>query len=285
MIILPIINKGRIMFAEVTLKDAQKIHSGVVFEGMQESDVIVNQQPYSESSYLHDKEDSSVVSFIRNSSLISQKDFMVTTREERESSKYDVYQVKQPPKFVNKALDNLYASVITDMRKELPGTKKGRYISLDKLGLDDELSDEKIQTLKNVVRSERNSGLWPRLFAQAGIDDIPKTLEFLEHFDCTIIPDSTIAEDELQSVLSSLEPLNSQDYHNLGKTYRMAKENQSVYSKLAVVYHEIYQQPYRLIQSPKQRSRELGDKGYQKVKAPGEVINFGNEGHEFRRAA
>ena len=120
------------MFAEVTLKDAQKIHSGVVFEGMQESDVIVNQQPYSESSYLHDKEDSSVVSFIRNSSLISQNDFMVSTREGRES-KYDVYQVKQPPKFVNKALDNLYASVITDMRKELPGTKKGRYISLDKL--------------------------------------------------------------------------------------------------------------------------------------------------------
>ena len=152
MIILPIINKGRVMFAEVTLKDAQKIHSGVVFEGMQESDVIVNQQPYSESSYLHDKEDSSVVSFIRNSSLISQNDFMVSTREGRES-KYDVYQVKQPPKFVNKALDNLYASVITDMRKELPGTKKGRYISLDKLGLDDELSDEGKQYAMNALDS------------------------------------------------------------------------------------------------------------------------------------
>lgn len=285
MLVLPIVNRGRIMHVKISLKDAEKIHNSVILEGTKESDVIVNQQPFSESSYLHDKEDSSVVNFIRNTSLISHNDFLVTTREESESNRYDVYQVKQPPKFINTALDNLYASAITDMRKEIPNVKKGRYVSFEKLGLGDHLTDEKLSRLQQIVRTERNTSRWPQLFEQAGIADIPRTLEFLNHFDCTIISDTTIPEETIQTSIAAMEPLNTQEYRNLKKYYQMAQSNQDVYSRLSVAYHSIYNQPYRLIMSEKQKSRAtMGnyEVARQKIKVPNEVVN---EVHDYAKAA
>lgn len=283
MLVLPIVNRGRIMNVRISLKDAKKIHSSVILEGTKESDVIVNQQPFSESSYLHDREDNSVVNFIRNTSLISHNDFFVTTREEAESPRYDVYQVTQPPKFVNSALDSLYANAITDMRKEIPNSVKGRYLSLEKIGLGKQLSDEKLARLQQIIKTERNSSRWPQLFEQAGIADVPRMLEFLNHFDCTIISDTTIPEDAIQAAVSAMEPLNTQDYRNLKKYYQMAQVNQKIYSKLAVAYHSIYNQPYRLIMSEKQRARQDGvEHAKQKVKLPNEVIS---EGHDYAKAA
>ena len=285
MLVLPIVNRGRIMNVRVSLKDAKKIHNSVILEGTKESDVIVNQQPFSESSYLHDREDSSVVNFIRNTSLISHNDFFVTTREEAESNRYDVYQVKQPPKFINPALDTLYANAITDMRKEIPNSVRGRYLSLEKIGLGDSLSEEKLSRLQQIIKTERNSSRWPQLFEQAGIADIPRTLEFLNHFDCTIISDTTIPEDAIQTAVVAMEPLNTQDYRNLKKYYQMAQSNQEIYSRLALAYHSIYQQSYRLIMSEKQRARHDGvdyEHVKQKVKMPNEVIP---EGHDYAKAA
>lgn len=285
MLVLPIVNRGRVMHVKVSLKDAEKIHNSVILEGTKESDVIVNQQPFSESSYLYDKEDSSVVNFIRNTSLISQNDFLVTTREESESNRYDVYQVKQPPKFINSALDNLYASAITDMRKEIPNVKKGRYLSFEKLGLGDYLTDEKLSRLQQIIRTERNSSRWPQLFEQAGIADIPRTLEFLNHFDCTIISDTTLPEETIQTSIAAMEPLNTQEYRNLKKYYQMAQSNQDIYSRLSIAYHSIYNRPYRLIMSEKQKSRvnmSADEAVKQKVKVPNEVVN---EVHDYAKTA
>lgn len=113
------------------------------------------------------------------------------------------------------ALDNLYASAITDMRKEIPNVKKGRYLSFEKLGLGDHLTDEKLSRLQQIIRTERDSSRWPQLFEQAGIADIPRTLEFLNHFDCTIISDTTLPEETIQTSIAAMEPLNTQEYRNL----------------------------------------------------------------------
>ncbi len=280
MLVLPIVNRNRVMHVKVSLKDANKIHNSVILEGAKESDVIVNQHNFLESSYLNDKEDSSVVNFIRNTSLTSQNDFLVTTREEVESNRYDVYQVKQPPKFVNRALDGLYASVITDMRKEIPNMNKGRYLSFEKLGFDNYLTDDAIARLQEIIKTEPNRARWPELFRQAGISDIPQTFEFLNHFDCTIISDTTLPEDSIQGVLKSMEFLNTQDYRNLKKYYNMAQSNQKIYSRLATAYYLIYQQPYKLIMSEKQKAKIAGvpyDHVRQKVKLPYEIGMEGND--------
>ena len=82
MLVLPIVNRNRVMNVQVSLKDAEKLHNSVVLENTKESDVIVNQHNFLDSSYEQDKEDNSVVNFIRNTSLISQNDFLVTTRKQ-----------------------------------------------------------------------------------------------------------------------------------------------------------------------------------------------------------
>lgn len=283
MLVLPIVNRGRIMHVRISLKDAEKIHNSVILEGLKESDVVVNQQLFSESSYLYDKEDSSVVNFIRNTSLISHNDFLVTTREENGSNRYDVYRVKQPPKFINEALDNLYASAITDMRKEIPNVRRGRYLSLEKLGLGESLTDEKLSKLQQIVRSEPNSSRWTQLFEQAGIADISRILEFLNHFDCTIVSDTTLPENTIQTAIAAMEPLNTQEFRNLKKYYQIAQSNQDIYSRLSVAYHSIYNQPYRLIMSEKQKKRDETaniEMARQKVKVPKEV----GEGYDYVKA-
>lgn len=274
MLVLPIVNHGRIMHVKISLKDAEKIYNSVILEETKESDVIVNQQLFSESSYLDDKENNSVVKFIRNTSLVSRNDFLVTTREEAESNRYDVYRVKQPPKFINLALDNLYASVITDMRKEIPNNNvKPHYVSFEKLGFNEALTDEKIARLQQIVQEEKDRSRWPRLFEQAGIADIPYMLEFLNHFDCTVISNTTLPEATLQSILALLEPTQISVYKEASKYYKIAKSNEKIYDKLKVAYHSIYQGPYRLIMSEKQKKQEVSslEKGWQKVKLPNEV--------------
>lgn len=289
MLVLPIVNRNRVMNVKISLKGAQKIHSGVILENIKESDVIVNQHNFLDSSYKADSEDNSVVNFIRNTSLISRNDFLVTTREEVESNRYDVYQIKQPPKFINPALDNLYASVITDMRKEIPNVKRGRYLSFEKLGFKRCLTDEKIARLQQIIRTESDRSVWPKLFEKAGISDLSQTLEFLDNFNCTIISDTTLPEATLQDTIRCLEPLNTQDFRNLKKYYHMAKENQEIYSRLSVVHHLIYNQPYHLITSDKKNSKQSeqskivdSDHVKQKVKVFNEVSS---EVSEYGKAA
>ena len=277
MLVLPIVNRNRVMNVRVSLKDAKKIHNSVVLENTKESDVVVNQHNFSDSSYQQD--DSGVVNFIRNTSLISQNDFLVTTREEAESNRYDVYQVKQPPKFINPALDNLYANVITDMRKEIPNVRRGRYLSFEKIGLGQYLTQEKIARLQQIIKTEQDRNRWPVLFERAGIADLYQTLEFLNHFNCTVISDTTLPEATLQSTLQALEPLNTQDYRNLKKYYHIAQTNQEIYSRLSLVHHLLYNSPYQLIRTDKKRENTVSaqntlidfEQAKQKIKIPNEV--------------
>lgn len=295
MLILPIINynrekdRNRIMEIQITLKDAKKIYSSVILENTSESEVVINHKFFSESSYSHDKSDSSVVDFIRNSSLVSKNDFLITTREEADSNRYDVYQVKQPPKFVNKALDNLYASVITDMRKNIPNGKGSHKISFEKLGFDEVLTEEKINRLREIVKTNPDRSQWPRLFEQAGIDDLSQTLEFLDHFNFTIIKESIRPEELIESVIQSFESSQSQEYRVLKKYHNIAKSNQQFYSKLSLVNHLLYNQPYHLITSDKSREfagrQESQITDYEQARQKIKVANEGMEVADYGKAA
>ena len=257
MLILPIVNRNRILNVEVKLKSANKIHTGVKFSDAVESDIIVNGQNFSKSIYNDEKSDIAVLNFIRNSSLRYKRKYLITTREESSSDLYDVYEVSQPPKRVNQALDNLYTSVITDMRKEIPGTKKGRYVSLQKLGVSEYLTDEKIEKLENIVKNVKDKSKWPILFDEAGILDLIDTLNFMEYFDCTVISDTTIPENNLQEIIDSLSKLNTRDSKNLSNYYNMALSNRDIYAKISYINKIIYDRPLTLIQSTKQKQKQL----------------------------
>ena len=258
MLILPIVNRRRILNVAIRIKSAEKIKTGVCYDDAKESDIIVNRERFSNSSFSESREITAPVDFIRSRSLLYPRSFLVTTREENNSSFYDVYQVAQPPKKVNDSLDKLYSKAITDLRKEIPGTKgRGRYVSFKKLGIDNHLTEEKIAKLQRIVREERNQDRWPELFAKEGIMDLSQTVDFIKNFECTVISDTTIPEDSLQDTLKSLSSINTRDFKNLNNYYQMAKTNTEIYTKISYINKIIYDQPLTLIRSKTEDPKKL----------------------------
>ena len=181
------------------------------------------------------------------------RNYLITTRGERDSNLYDVYEVAPPPRKVSDGLDNLYGRVLTDMRKEIPGTNTGRYISFEKVGLGKSITDEKIMKLQRIVKEERDTSKWPVLFEQAGIADLTDTVNFIRNFDCTVVTDTTIPEDSLNDTLKALEVIHTRDSKNLRNYYNMALENRDIYAKLSYINQIVYNQPLNLIQSNRQK--------------------------------
>ena len=266
MLILPIVNNKRVMNVEIRLKGAAKIRQGVSYDDANERDIIVNREKFSDSIYHHSKDKTAAIDFIRSKSILYPRSFLVTTRFETDSRVYDVYKVPQPPKKVSAGLDVLYSKSITDMQCEIPGKpSRGRYVSFHDLGIDEDISDEKIEALQRIVKEERDSSTWSQKFAAAGVSLLPETAEFLDHFECTILSDTTIPEESLQDTLKALSNINTRDYRNLKKYYSMAQSNADVYTKVSYISKIVYNKPLSLT-----RSKESKQKQYVKRMEDGE---------------
>ena len=158
---------------------------------------------------------------------------------------------------VNKQLDDLYGSVVTDMRKEIPGSSKGRYLSFEKLGIDKNLSDDKISMLQDIVKNVPDEDKWPVLFKGAGISDLIETIDFVNTFDCRVISDTTIPEDSITDTLEIFKKLNTKDYKNISNYYNIALGNKKIYNKLLYINKLVYNKPLDLIKSGKNKNKVL----------------------------
>lgn len=256
MLILPIVNKNRVMNVHIKIKSAEKIRQKVSFNDAKESEIIVNREKFSDSIFSESKDISAPIEFVRSKSLLYPRNFLITTKTESSSSLYDVYEVSQPPRKVNDSLDKLYSCALTDMRKEIPGSKKGRYVSLEKLGINEHLTDEKIAKLQRIVK-DNIPEKWPHLFQEEGIADLKETIDFINNFECTVVSDTTIPENSLQDVLKSLDVINTRDSRNLKNYYSMAQTNRDIYSKISYINKIIYDKPLALIKSQKQKQKQL----------------------------
>ena len=263
MLVLPIVNKRRVMNVQIRLKNAEKIRKGVAYDDAVESEIIVNREKFSESSYSTSKDENAPIDFIRSKSILYPRNFLVTTKEENDSNLYDVYEVSQPPKSVSRSLDTLYSKAINDMRKEIPGVQtRGRYISFEELGLDEHLTDEKIASLQKIVKEVRDTSRWPKLFEEAGLSDLSNMIDFINNFECIVLSDSTIPEASLQDTLNAMKVINSRDYRNLKKYYNTAKSNTDIYTKISYVNKIIYDKPLTLLQQrekPKQLVKTMDE--------------------------
>ena len=243
------------MNVEIRLKGATKIRQGVSYDDAKERDIIVNREKFSDSSFHGLKDKTAPVDFIRSRSILYPRSFLVTTRQD-DSSLYDVYKVPQPPRKVNEGLDALYSKTITDMQCEIPGKpSRGRYVSLHDLGIDQDISNEKIEALQRIVKEERDSSNWSQKFAAAGISVLPETAEFLDHFECTILSDTTIPEESLQDTLKALSSINTRDYRNLKKYYSMAQSNADIYTKISYISKIVYDKPLSLSRSKEKQKQ------------------------------
>ena len=248
MLILPIVNKRRVMNVEIKLKNAEKVRSRVSSDDVMESDIIVNREKFSNSSFKESRDEAAPTNFIRSRSILHPRSFLVTTKQENDSNLFDVYEVAQPPRKVNASLDKLYGKAITDLRKEIPGVKgRGRYVSFEKLGFDKFLTEEKIASLQRIVKEERDSSRWPELFQKEGIADLGDTVDFINTFECRVVSDDFLPEDTLQDTIKQLEVINTKDYRNLKNYYKIAKTNTDIYTKISYINNVIYNKPLTLI--------------------------------------
>ncbi len=258
MVIMPILNTNknnvtRIYNVEVKLRNATMVRESVQLKNMLESDIMIGGLSFNESIYNEKKkEDNAMVNFIRNTNLRCHKDeFLITTRSHIDSDKYDLYSIEIPPKKVTSGLDNLLGRLLLDIQKRIPGMKKGRYISLRRLGVEEHITNEKLEKLQYIVKNCKDKSRWKYLFFTNGISNLKDTLDFLNLFEFTIIDEATMKEEKFKEMLSIFSYTNGKDYINLKNYYAIAKENQEVYQLLTYMNRLIYDKPLNLITSKK----------------------------------
>ena len=258
MLRLPIINTNRngvkrICIAQISKKNASKIREGVVLKGYNAGDIITNGVSYNESIYnTPGGEPNKTVNFLRYFKGKSDKStFMITTKEYNDSTLYDLYKVEMPSSKICAGTDNLLGSVILDMKNEIPGNEKGRIISLKKLGIDRNITDDKLDLLEQIVKTEKDSKRRIELMQLNGVSDLKNIVDYLKEFKFEIISGTTMKVDDYKSILDVFELINTKETKALSKFYNVALENKEVYDKLSRVSKIIYNKPLGLIENPK----------------------------------
>ncbi len=256
MLILPIANNKRIMSVQVSLAGATKIKENVHFEDADESDIIVNREKFSDSSFRLSKDVNAAAQFVRSRSILHPRSYLITTKERSDSDKYDVYAVEKPPYKVDDSLDSLYSAALTDMRKEIPGKNKGKYISFKKMGIGSDLSNDKIAEVQNIVKNYEKRE-WPKLFEERGVANISETIDFINNFDYTILTDTVIPEDSLQEVLNGFQVIKTRDFKNLNNYYDMAMSNAEIFTRLSYLNKLINERPLAVTDTKRSKEKRL----------------------------
>lgn len=253
LLILPIVNKNRVLNVLVTLRDSEKVRKGVSSDEISESDIIVNGRCFSKSSFADSKDPIVILDFIRNNLVMQSKFFSVTTKAGLNSNLCDVYHVNGVPVRVNDIFDRLYVSTLLDMQKETPDNLKGKYLSFRRVGLGDVFSDEKVSRMKKIIDNVDSSS-WMSFFKDDGLVDMLQMLDLLNLFDFTVVGGATISEDTFKGILTSFGKINSKDTKSLNNYYNMAVENSDIYAKMSYVSKMVYDKPFNLIQSSNQKN-------------------------------
>ncbi len=258
MIVMPIINKSKngnviIHNVEISLKNASKVKEGINLKSYREGDIIINSTSFNDSIYnTKNKKPASAVNFIRNYNYREgRNDFLITTKRYKDANIYDLYNVKTPPKKISAGMDNLYGCAYLGIRGEVPGINKSKVISLKKLGLDNTITEEKIEKLERIVNSVEGLEKQKEIMQLEGVSDLLRIVDSLNDFSFTVISKSKIPADYFKLVLSSFSNINSKEYKVLNNYYGIANENKEVYKKLTRISKIVYGRPIGLIKSDK----------------------------------
>ena len=274
MLILPVINKGKIFNAELKLVHCKKLENNTanLFDNAQESDVIINGKSLIDSKW--DKKD--IMSFIKGNSVNQPRDFYVNTKNEQFNEKrYDVignrlseketfesYKIANPYKLTSFNFEQLYNVMLLDIMNKVPNKQSnGRYVSLKELGLDEVVNDQSVEQLENITNSVRDTSKWDPLFREYKIEDLVKYIDFFNLFEATVIPNSSIPYEEVEDVVEKLSNIKTRDYKNLNKYYKIAQENTKIYKNLNKASNLLYGKPFRFVQSQKQRAKRKMENG------------------------
>ena len=257
MIVLPIINRDRVLNIEVGLKNCIKIARGINDFNMLPSDIMVNHNRYSESFYSKNIAScKSVMEFIRSNSKMAKASILVSTKL-REDGSYDIYEVKLTKDKVSDGLDNLIGTLILDLKNENIN-QKGRYLDLNKLGVFDLITEDKLNSLEYAKDNMEYLNI-SKYIDENKLRDLFRLVDAMNDFDFTIIKKSVISENSFLEFTHFLEPTNSKDYNSLNNYYNLAKNNKNEYSKLSYLYKTVNNKPLDLIHNSHEKVKIYTD--------------------------
>lgn len=252
MLVLPIVNRDRILNVRIRLKTAHLVRQNVKYEDLVASDIVVHNQSFTQSSYGKQKQTSStVMDFIRNYNKRNSENFYVSTKEEDHSDLYRIYEVVNPPEKITEGLDCLYGSLILDLKNEIPERERGRYVDFEKLGVVDHITEERLEKLSYIASHVEEN--YSQAILDNHLEDLIDTLDFLELFDCMVIEKSSISIENFKKVLNSISTTCSKDAKSLNNYYDIALANQEAYSKLSRLYNIVYNDSLKWIYSSKDK--------------------------------
>lgn len=257
MIVLPIVNRGRILNVEVTLKDVSKVGSKTTDFNINSSDIIIHNKKYNDS--FHSKNvatPKSVMGFLRENGKIGKSNILVTTKSD-EKGLFDIYDVKYPKDKVSDGLDNLIGTLILDLKNE-SASQKGRYLDLYKLGVFDIITDDRLSDLEFLSKNMGKINI-AKYVEEHDLRCLFKLIQAMDMFNFKVINKSVISLDKFDSFTEFLEPTNSKDYNSLLNYSDLAKNNKNEYSKLSYIYKIINNKPLNLIQTTKEKVKVYTD--------------------------
>lgn len=253
MLILPIVNKNRILNVRVSLKGVEKARHGVNIADIFESDIIVNGRAFSKSYFSDSKDPKAMVDFIRNNLVSQNRGYSVVTKRALDTKTCDVYEVDVPPAKVSDVFDLLYSKALLDMQKEVPGVVKSKYLSLKNIGFDSIFSDDNVRKVRKIVSNVYDRNYWMGMFQEEGLTQMLQIINLMTLFDFVILSEASILESQMVEMISSFDKINSKDTKNLNNYYNMALDNRDIYGKMSYVSKMVYDRPLDLIQSSVQK--------------------------------
>ncbi len=259
MIIIPIINNNKIKQVKIELSNIYKIEKETDHNNIEANDVIVGSTSFKNSRYnTKNQSISSILDFIRISNIHNTSSTLISTKYYNSEHTYDLYQIEPPLKSITKGLDNLYASIILDLKNCIPDAIKGKYIDLEKLDLTSHITDEKLELLQVIASNLQNNKTkrnYQKILQENGLEDLIETLKFMELFYCEIIPNASIDIDIYKKVLDSMNRVNTKEAKDIRNIYTIAKNNEQAYYKLSKLYNIVYNEPLHWIHSSKEKTK------------------------------
>lgn len=245
MLILPIINKNRILNVCFKLKNTEIIGS----DDVNPSDIVINNLKFSNYNKV------SQYDFIVNNAYRNSSNIKINTLSRSNSKTYDIYKVSGPVKSDSLMINKLYDRCITDIRKMVPDINKGRYLVLSECGFD-KITDGDIASLESIVRTVKDSSRWSTLIEGAGLGYLIDIINGLNMFEGIVIDNSTVLEDDYKKVMKVFNKINSRDKHNIDRYYSISYSNMEIYNRLNTISKLVTGNSLNLIKSKRQLSEE-----------------------------
>lgn len=271
MLVLPIESKKQLYNVEFHLKDCELVKESVSYDDAGPEEIIAQGTSF-KGSVFDNNDEKAEADFLRSSYLNNNSGnntYLVTTKYRRDKNTYNVYRVVKPTRRVNDSLEVIYSKAIRDLRKSIASDNsqeekpaRGRYLSLNKIGLGKNLSPKRIATVKRIVESNEPSK-YDELLKASGVYDLKETVDFFNNnFSMKVKKEDTIDESIITQSRQFFSKLSTKEYKNLNKYYETVRENTEILSSISYISKLIYKKPIKI---------QLQTGGKELVKKKGEV--------------